>query len=113
MAVTIRTLTASDLDVSDGILQAAYGGASRRKRLEMYMRLQPEAWLLAALDGQPAGVAGGLNYGPVGHIGLVAVDPAWQRRGIALAMMEWLLEWFDRQSCSVILLDASASGAPL
>jgi GNAT superfamily N-acetyltransferase len=113
MTISIRTLTASDLDVADRILQAAYGGASRRRQLELYMRLQPEAWLLAALDDQPAGVAGGTNYGPVGHIGLVAVDPAWQRRGIALTMMQWLLDWFDRQECPVILLDASASGAPL
>jgi GNAT superfamily N-acetyltransferase len=113
MTITIRTLTPADLDVADDILQAAYGGPSRKKRLEMYMQLQPEAWLLASLDGQPAGVAGGTNYGPVGHIGLVAVDPAQQRRGVALAMMEWLLDWFDRQGCPVILLDASESGAPL
>jgi len=113
MTISIRTLTPADLDVADGILQAAYGGASRKKRLEMYMQLQPEAWLLASLDGQPAGVAGGTNYGPVGHIGLVAVDPAQQRRGVALAMMEWLLGWLDQQSCPVILLDASEAGAPL
>jgi GNAT superfamily N-acetyltransferase len=113
MTISIRTLTPADLDVADGILQAAYGGASRKKRLEMYMQLQPEAWLLAALDGQPAGVVGGTNYGPVGHIGLVAVDPAQQRRGVALAMMEWLLGWLDQQSCPVILLDASEAGAPL
>jgi GNAT superfamily N-acetyltransferase len=113
MGISIRTLTPADLDVADGILRAAYGGASRKRRLELYMRLQPEAWLLASLDGQPAGVAGGMNYGPVGHVGLVAVDPVWQRRGIALAMMEWLLSWFDRQGCPVVLLDASEAGAPL
>jgi len=113
MTISLRALTAADLDVADGILQAAYGGASRKKRLELYMRLQPEGWLLAALDGQPAGVAGGTNYGPVGHIGLVAVDPAKQRRGVALAMMQRLLDWFDQQDCPVILLDASEAGAPL
>src|SRR5262249_27573497 len=113
MSVSIRTLTAADVDVADVIFQAAYGGPSRKQRLQLYLRLQPDGWLLAALDGEPAGVAGATNYGPIGHIGMVAVDPAKQRRGVALAMMEQLLDWFDRWDCPVILLDASEAGAPL
>ena len=73
MTISLRTLTVDDLDVADGILQAAYGGASRKQRLELYMRLQPDGWLLAALDGQPAGVAGGT---PVAPIELAGTEPS-------------------------------------
>src|SRR5215212_10105881 len=104
MTIAIHTLTAADLDQADAIQQAAYGGASRRDRLKLYLSLQPDGWLLATLDGAPAGIAGGMNYGTVGHIGLVAVDPSKQRRGVALALMEQLLGWFAQQSCPLIQL---------
>jgi GNAT superfamily N-acetyltransferase len=113
MTIEIHTLTAADLDHADAIQQAAYGGGSRKDRLQLYLSLQPDGWLLATLDGQPAGIAGGTNYGTVGHIGLVAVDPSKQRRGVALALMEHLLDWFAEQRCPVIQLDASDAGAPL
>src|SRR3954467_12208774 len=113
MTISIRLLTAADLDRADVIQQAAYGGGSRKDRLEFYLKLPPDGWLLAMLDGEPAGIAGGTNYGPMGHIGLVAVDPSKQRRGVALAMMEHLLNWFADQHCPVIQLDASDAGAPL
>ena len=61
MTISIRTLTAADLDVADRIQQAAYGGGNRRRRLETYMNLQPDGWILALLDGEPAGLAGGTN----------------------------------------------------
>src|SRR3954462_12017612 len=113
MTIAIHTLTVADLDRADTIQQAAYGGGSRKDRLQLYMSLQPDGWLLATLDGEPAGIAGGTNYGTVGHIGLVAVEPSKQRRGVALALMEHLLGWFAAQRCPVIQLDASEAGAPL
>jgi GNAT superfamily N-acetyltransferase len=113
MTIAIHTLTPADLDHADTIQQAAYGGGSRKDRLQLYLSLQPDGWLLATLDGEPAGIAGGTNYGTVGHIGLVAVEPSKQRRGVALALMEHLLGWFAQQSCPVIQLDASDAGAPL
>jgi len=113
MTITIHTLTAADLDRADAIQQAAYGGGSRKDRLQLYLSLQPDGWLLATLDGEPAGIAGGTNYGTVGQIGLVAVDPSKQRRGVALALMEHLLDWFAELRCPVIQLDASEAGAPL
>ncbi len=113
MTIAIRNLLAADLDAADAILQGAYGGGSRKQRLRFYMSLQPDGWLLAALDGAPAGVIGAIDYGPFGYIGLVAVHPSLQRRGVALAMMRRLLGWLDGRGCPVALLDASPAGAPL
>jgi GNAT superfamily N-acetyltransferase len=113
MTISIHTLTAADLDRADAIQQAAYGGGSRKDRLQLYLAIQPDGWLMATLVGDPAGIAGGTNYGTVGHIGLVAVDPSMQRRGVALALMEHLLGWFAALRCPIVQLDASEAGAPL
>jgi GNAT superfamily N-acetyltransferase len=91
MAIELHTLTAATLDAADAVLVAAYGGTSRRARLANYLRLQPGGWVLAEFDGAVAGVAGATNYGPFAYIGLVGVSPAYQRRGVALAMMHYLL----------------------
>jgi ribosomal protein S18 acetylase RimI-like enzyme len=47
------------------------------------------------------------------YIGLVGVDPAYQRRGIAMALMQYLLRWSAEHGSPVLQLDASPAGAPL
>jgi GNAT superfamily N-acetyltransferase len=113
MSVTIRTLTPADLDVADAIQAAAYGSGTRRAQLEMYLQLQPDGWILASLDGVPAGLAGATSYGALAHVGLVSVLPAMQRRGVAQAMMAYLLDWLASQGNPLVALDASPAGAPL
>jgi GNAT superfamily N-acetyltransferase len=113
MSIDIRALTPADLDTADALLVAAYGGASRRERLASYLVLQPDGWILALWDGAPAGVAGIRNYGPMAYIGLVGVTPAYQRRGIAMALMQSLLRWNAEHGSPVLQLDASPAGAPL
>ena len=114
MQTIFRTLTSDDLDAADAILIPAYGIARSRKReLRRYLGLQPDGWLLAAIDGQPVGLVGATDYGPFAYIGLMAVHPAAQRRGIGMALMQQLLAWLDERGCPAALLDASDSGAPL
>jgi GNAT superfamily N-acetyltransferase len=112
-ALTIGQLAPAEIEVADRLLIAAYGMASRRAELERYLALQPDGWILARWDGQPAGAAGATVYGPTAYIGLVGVDPAFQRRGIALAMMQHLLTWLAVRGDPIVLLDASVKGAPL
>ncbi len=113
MSIDIRALTPADLDTADTLLVAAYGGTSRRERLASYLVLQPDGWFLARWDGIPAGVAGVTHYGSTAYIGLVGVDPAYQRRGIAMAMMQHLRRWSAERGSPVLQLDASPAGAPL
>ena len=90
--IAIRVLTEVDLDAADAIMIPAYGVPRSRKRdLRRYLALQPDGWLLAQLDGQPAGLGGAIDYGPFAYIGLMAVLPSLQRRGIASAIMDRLL----------------------
>lgn len=91
-ALAIDQLTPAEIEVADQLLVAAYGMASRRAELERYLALQPEGWIMARWEGQPAGAAGATVYGPTAYIGLVGVDPAFQRRGIADALMTALID---------------------
>jgi ribosomal protein S18 acetylase RimI-like enzyme len=114
MPLSIRPLTQDDLDAADAICIPAYGvPRSRKRELRRYMTIQPSNWLLATLDGEPAGLGGATDYGPFAYIGLMAVHPSLQRRGIATAIMEQLLAWLDARGCPLVLLDASPAGEAL
>ena len=113
MTISIRTITEGDVDAADAIQAAAYGNGERRALIRMYRRLQPDGWIIASLDGAPAGFAGAIAYGPLAYVGLVSVLPALRRRGVARAMMDYLLEWMRSHGDPVVALDASEAGAPL
>src|SRR5262245_7480478 len=112
--IVIRTLTEADIDAADAIMIPAYGvPRSRKRELRRYLALQPDGWLMAMLDGQPAGLGGATDYGPFAYIGLMAVLPSLQRRGIASAIMEQLLAWIAARACPTVMLDASPAGERL
>lgn len=113
MSLAIRGLMMDDLSAADAIVTAAYGRSSRLAELRRYLALRPEGWLLALLDGVPAGVVGATTYDTFAYVGLMAVHPDFQRRGIARRLMERLLVDLDNASCPAVLLDASAMGEPL
>jgi predicted N-acetyltransferase YhbS len=113
MSLSLQSLTEGDLDAADRILMAAFRSPSRREELALYMSLQPDGWLLANLDGAPVGLGGVTSYGAFAYLGLMAVDPAMQRRGIGLALVEALVARAHELGSAMILLDASGAGAPL
>ena len=82
MSLEIKPLTDDLLDEADRVLMAAFRSPSRRDELALYRALQPDGWLVAALDGAPVGLGGVTCYGSFAYLGLMAVDPAMQRRGI-------------------------------
>jgi GNAT superfamily N-acetyltransferase len=112
--ITIRILTEDDLDAADAITIPAYGvPRSRKREMRRYLALQPDGWLLALLDGAPAGMGGATDFGSFAYIGLMAVQPSLQRRGIASAIMDRLLAWVAARGCPTTLLDASPAGERL
>ncbi len=86
----IRGLSAPDLPVVSPLLDATLGSGFWDAR-----DLACEVTLVADADGTPIGVGtAGLDRtddGPVGHIRIVAVDPAWRRRGVATALVRELV----------------------
>ena len=113
MALAIRRMTADDLAPLARLVNAAYQRSTTSvDDLHRYLRLQPTGWLTAEWNGSRAGMVGAVDYGRRAWLGLMAVDPPLQGRGIARALMAALLEWLD-QRCPTVVLDASAAGAPL
>lgn len=112
--IRIRPLSAADIPLVDPLLMAAYGNPqSFVPRLERLLRLEPEGWLLAEEEGKPLGTGGVTMYGTTAYVGLVAVDPRAQSRGIGRAVMERVLALAAGRGAATILLDASDAGRPL
>jgi predicted N-acetyltransferase YhbS len=111
MSLSIQPLTDDLLDEADRVMMAAFRSTSRRAELAFYQSLKPNSWLVAKLDGAPVGVGGVTCYGPFAWLGLMAVDPAMQRRGIGQALVEALIVSAHELGCEAVLLDASNAGA--
>ncbi|MGH2410332.1 MAG: GNAT family N-acetyltransferase [Chloroflexota bacterium] len=113
MTLAIRRMTVDDFDPVARVASAAYGRPTSIGELDRYLALQPDGWRVAEWEGVTAGLVGAIDYGPRAWVGLMAVDPPLQGRGIARALMEDLLGWLDERRCPTVVLDASIAGAPL
>lgn len=114
MALVIRRMTAADLEPLVGVVNGAYRRSTTSvEDLQRYLYLNPTGWLVAEWHGSLAGMVGDVNYGSRAWVGLMAVDPPLQGRGIARALMESLLDELDQAGCPTEVLDASTAGAPL
>jgi len=113
-ACVVRGLTAADVDTADEVLKAAYGGAeSRAATLRRFLALDAGGWRVA-LDGDAlVGCVGAVDYGRFAYVGMMAVRPEAQGRGIGRALMHDVMDWIDRRHTATVLLDATPAGAPL
>ncbi len=114
MDIVMQPITLERASVADPILIQAYNsGHSFQAELEYYLRLQPDGWFFV-MDGEtPVGVGGVVNYGALAYIGLIAVSPTVQRRGVGKMLMEYLLDWLAIRGCFSARLVATHSGAGL
>lgn len=114
MHISIHPFTEAELEVTNEMLKAAYNvPLSRKESLCRYLSLQPGGAFVAKHDGMVIGFGGAMDYGPFAYIGLMAVHPNMQKRGVGRLILERLLAWLDERRCPTALLDASPVGAPL
>jgi GNAT superfamily N-acetyltransferase len=115
LSYTIQHFSDEEISQTDEIMKHAYRTSpySRRKDLERYLRLLDSLPLVAKEGPEVLGFGAALDYGPFAYIGLMAVSPKSQRRGIGGAILRNLVEWLNSRSCPTILLDASPFGEPL
>jgi GNAT superfamily N-acetyltransferase len=116
LPVEIVKIRPEDIPACGIVMDAAYGGGGLTERLIHNRKFQPENWFMArdtSQDDQIVGAAGAMNYGPFASIGMVAVHPDHQRRGIGTAIMAHLLDVLETQGCPVSILDATTMGAPI
>jgi predicted N-acetyltransferase YhbS len=114
VVLTIRTIGDRDLDGADVVLRAAFGAPTTCvPRLQRYRSIEPDGWFLAADDGGVVGTVGTIVYGDFAYLGLMAVHPQAQRRGVGKALLEHALAWLDGRGVACAILDATEDGAPL
>jgi predicted N-acetyltransferase YhbS len=112
--LSLRTLGPADIARAVPLLNAAYGeNPMFEARLRRYLAAEPEGWVVLDGEGGLAGMGGFVGFGPCAYIGLMAVAPTEQRRGIGAAVFEELLHRCAARGHEQLLLDASAVGAPL
>lgn len=113
-AVSVRLMGAADLERVDGLLQAAFERpTSFLDHVRLTCRLQPDGVFVAERAGALLGTVGAVDYGDVVYVGLMAVTPAEQGRGIGRLLMRHLLAWVDDRGGRTVLLDATDRGALL
>jgi ribosomal protein S18 acetylase RimI-like enzyme len=114
MTISIRILSAADLEAVDGILSSAFQRTeSWQPELRLFQRLQPDGIFLASQDGMPAGMVASIIYSNYAHVGLMGIHQDFQRQGLGHALMEHLLGWMEEQKVSLVKLDASQAGQAL
>lgn len=110
----IRGLEARDIPAASETLALAFASPKDyRSKLETQLRLAPGASLVALEEGLVVGTGSLVPYEGAAYIGMVAVRPDRQGRGVARALMESLLGLARSRGYATILLDASAAGFPL
>src|SRR5438309_6094009 len=110
----VRGLTPADVEPADVVLKAAYGGReSRAETLRRFLTLDAGGWRVAVDGNTILGCVGALDYGRFAYVGMMAVRPDAQGRGIGRALMQDVLAWIGDRGTASVLLDATAAGAPL
>jgi GNAT superfamily N-acetyltransferase len=112
--IRVRRLTVDDIDPAARLLTSAFGGTQDRKAdLHRFFQIQVDGGIVATRDGELLGMVGSLEFEPFVCIGMMAVDPRYQRHGIGRLLMERLLDSIDRRGWRMSILEASRSGARL
>ena len=111
MSVLIESLSGINLEAAANILSAAFQRPGNWiNDLKFNIKIQPDGYFGAYVDGVLAGLVGATIYSAFAYVGLMGVHPEFQRRGVGLALMQYLLSWLDKKNIPLVLLDASPSG---
>ncbi len=112
--IDVRPLRPEDIPALTGVLARAYASQQRFElRLRGYLRQVSVATFIADRGGAPVGMVVGNDYGPIGYVSQMGVDPVVQRQGIGTALMDALTAWADARGFAALELDATPAGEPL
>ena len=96
--VTIRGLTPPDVAFIRSLI-ARQGWNGGRHDVETFASVDPDAWLIAEVDGRPVGVTLATRWNErFGWVGVYLVDPDHRGRGIGLALFHRALERLEPRS---------------
>jgi len=109
----VRRLTVEDIPAAARLTDAAFGGGPREDRLRRYLAIEPRGWFVVEDAARLVAVGGVVRFGTFAWLGLMAVHPARQGRGLGRTIAEEAIGWALGQGCSTVFLIATPAGAPL
>jgi GNAT superfamily N-acetyltransferase len=111
--INLRVLRQTDLPFADTV-RALTGWNQTLDDWRRFLAMEPEGCFLAEWNGQPAGTATTIAYGPtVAWIGMVLVHPDHRRRGIGTALLKRCIDYLRERGVRSIKLDATPAGKPV
>src|SRR5215469_5848898 len=96
----LRRLTVEDIPAAARLTDAAFGGGPRADRLRRYLTIEPQGWLVVEDAGRLVAVGGVVRFGTFAWLGLMAVHPDRQGRGLGRTIAEEAIGWALGQGCS-------------
>jgi GNAT superfamily N-acetyltransferase len=112
--VPIRLLRPDEIPSVVPLLEEAYARrAPFEERLRRYLAIEPEGWLVCDQDGARTGMVGVVIHGVAAYVGLMAVQPSQQGRGLGRALLDAALAIARARRAGLVMLDASDMGVPL
>lgn len=108
----IRTMRPGDIGAAMRLKQAA-GWNQTYSDWKRFLLLAPAGSHVAVNDGRVVGTVTTCVFRTVAWIGMMLVDPAHRRQGIATRLMRHALDKLDRAGCTSVSLDATEMGAGL
>jgi [ribosomal protein S18]-alanine N-acetyltransferase len=108
----VRAMRPADVDALVPLAQELFASDPpwSAAHFQSELRDVPETrwYVVAEVDGQLAGYAGLMTAGDTADVQTLAVAPAYQRRGIATALLEALTAEATRRGASTLLLEVRA-----
>jgi ribosomal protein S18 acetylase RimI-like enzyme len=117
MTFTVRLLDASSTALLDCVAVDVFDEPVRADRLAAYLADPGHMLLVAVAGGQVIGQCAGVIHRHPDkptelYVDEVGVTPAWQRRGVATAMMVELFRLGRRRGCEEAWVGTNADNAP-
>jgi len=110
MSVTIRRMTAADIEMGDS-LRALAGWNQTLADWRRILSMEPDGCFVAEWDGQAVGTTSTTCYGTdLAWVGMVLVHPDYRGRGIGRALMDHCLAHLHKRGIRSIMLDATPLG---
>jgi GNAT superfamily N-acetyltransferase len=109
----IRAMT--DLDVPAGLgLSRCAGWNQTAADWYRFLNASPGGCFVAEIDARVCGTATTISYQDrFAWIGMVLVDPEFQKRGIGTQLLKKAVEYLDQRGIPTLKLDATPQGQPL
>ncbi len=108
--IHLRVLRQTDLPFANAV-RALAGWNQTPDDWHRFLAMEPEGCFLAEWNGQSAGTATTIVYGPtVAWIGMVLVHPDYRRRGVGGALLKQCIDYLHERGVRGIKLDATPAG---